>query len=101
MRKEMLLAIITAIIGSSVGFVIINIFSSSTESFVITTLKPSDDSASSESYSNLANPDSEIFNYKSINPTVEVYVGDGSSTVITPTTNENNNTPSDPQNEEQ
>ena len=83
MKKELLLATVTGIVGAVIGFFIINLFVGSIEPFTITTLRPASDSSSSmEDYSSLAEPNPEIFNYKSINPTVEVYVGNGSSTII-------------------
>jgi hypothetical protein len=85
MKKELFLAVVTAIIGTLVGFFVVSIFAGSTDPFTITTLSPTNgNSTETTNYSNLESPNPEIFNYKSINPTVEVYVGDGSSTIITP-----------------
>ena len=93
MKKELFLAIATGIIGTVVGFTIINIFAGSIDSFSITTLSPSGESTTeAEDYGSLEEPNPNIFNYKSINPTVEVYVGDGSSTTIIPENEPDNNT---------
>ena len=102
MKKELFLAIVTAIVGTVVGFTVVNIFAGSIEPFTITTLYPSGDSATEAAdYSTLEEPNPDIFNYKSINPTVEVYVGDGSSTTIIVPENENqtpeNETPENPE----
>lgn len=108
MKKELFLAIVTGIIGTVVGFTIINIFAGSIDPFSITTLSPSGESTTeAEDYGSLEEPNPNIFNYKSINPTVEVYVGDGSSTTIIPENEpDNNNTdntdnPTDTPEEEQ
>lgn len=102
MKKELLLATVTAIIGATVGFLIINIFASSIEPFTITTLYPSNGATTEEEdYGALSEPNPEIFNYKSINPTVEVYVGDGSSTTIVPEESTNtDNSPETPEEEQ-
>lgn len=99
MKKELFLAIVTAVIGTVVGFTIVNIFAGSIDPFTIITLNPSGDSATeAEDYSALEEPNPDIFNYKSINPTVEVYVGDGSSTTIIPENQTPENSNENPEN---
>ena len=98
MKKELFLAIVTAIVGIAVGFTVVNVFAGSIDPFTIMTLYPSGSSpAGEEDYSALGDPNPEIFNYKSINPTVEVYVGNGSSTIIVPE-NEQPENPENPEN---
>lgn len=72
MKNDLATAIIVAIIGAVIAFVGCNMLTGE--------MLP--DKASIKTISNvegvttLATPDPEVFNYKSINPTVEVYVGD-------------------------
>ena len=67
-QKELLTALITGIIGFVAAFFITNLFVGDTGKVTIPT---TDSSVSTE----LSDPDPEIFNFKSLNPTVEVYVG--------------------------
>ncbi|MBR2709799.1 hypothetical protein IKE72_01830 [Candidatus Saccharibacteria bacterium] len=101
MKKELFLAVVTAIIGTLVGFFVVSIFAGSTDPFTITTLSPANgNSTETADYKNLESPNPEIFNYKSINPTVEVYVGDGSSTIITPEGSQDQNQGDQDQNDQ-
>ena len=68
MRKELFSAIVLAIIGFLVAFFVCNIFSGKIEDFRFKSIDSSIDTS-------LSYPDQEVFNYKAINPTVEVYVG--------------------------
>lgn len=70
MKSHLITMILAFIAGAAVSFVAINIILPATEDFIIKTVDI-DSSAS------LSDPNIEIFNYRAINPTVEVYVGDG------------------------
>lgn len=67
-KKELFSAIALAVIGFLVAFFVCNIFSGKIEDFRFKSIDSSIDMSLSE-------PDPEVFNYKAINPTVEVYVG--------------------------
>lgn len=71
MKTELATAIGTAIIGILIAFFVTNIFIGDIESVDVKTV---DSNISTE----LSEPDAEVFNYKAINPTVEVYVGSDS-----------------------
>lgn len=70
MKNDLATAIVAAITGVLVAYFVSNMvisnFAKSTYS-----VKNVDSSVSTD----LADPDKEVFNYKSLNPTVEVYVG--------------------------
>ncbi len=68
-QKELVTAIITGIIGFIAAFFICNLFVGGIDKVTIPT---TDSSVSTD----LPEPNPEIFNYKSLNPTVEVYVGE-------------------------
>lgn len=68
MQKDLATSIGVAIIGVIAGYFVCNLFVGDIEP---TSVKTVDASITS----NLDNPDPEIFNYKALNPTVEVYVG--------------------------
>ncbi len=68
MKKELITTIFAAIVGTVVAYFICNMFVSPSENVTIKTLE------GNLTYT-LAEPDPEIFNYRAINPTVEVYVG--------------------------
>lgn len=67
-KKELFSAIALAVIGFLVAFFVCNIFSGKIEDFRFKSIDSSIDMS-------LSDPDPEVFNYKAINPTVEVYVG--------------------------
>ncbi len=71
MKTELATAIGTAIMGILIAFFVTNIFMGDIESVDVKTV---DSNVSTE----LSEPDAEVFNYKAINPTVEVYVGNDS-----------------------
>lgn len=71
MKTELATAIGTAIAGILIAFFVTNIFIGDIEPVEVKTV---DSNISTE----LAEPDQEVFNYKALNPTVEVYVGDDS-----------------------
>ena len=69
MKNDLLTSIIAAIAGVLIAFFVTNIFLPATEDFSIKTVEGS---ISTE----LPEPDINVFNYRALNPTVEVYVGD-------------------------
>ncbi len=68
MKTDLATAIGVAIVGALIAFFVTNIFFGDIPDFSYKTVN-------SEIGSDLEDPDPEIFNYKAINPTVEVYVG--------------------------
>ncbi len=68
MKKDLTTAIITAVICIVASYLVCNLFLPALESVSFKTL-------SGDTNYSLAEPDNEIFNYRAINPTVEVYVG--------------------------
>lgn len=71
MKSDLFTSIVVFIVGIIIAFITCNMLLPSIEDFVIKTVNI-DSSAS------LSEPNPEIFNYRAINPTVEVYVGNGS-----------------------
>lgn len=69
MKTDLLTTVVIAIVGALGGFFITNLLMGDIQSVSVKTLE---DGVTSE----LAEPDPEIFNYRALNPTVEVYVGD-------------------------
>lgn len=69
MKTDFLTAIVIAIIGVIGGYFVTSMLAGPIGSVTVKTLE---ESVSSD----LAEPDPEIFNYRALNPTVEVYVGD-------------------------
>ena len=70
MKTDLASAIGAAIAGVLISYFICNMFIGPIEDFTIKTVDSSNINA------DLDNPSPEAFNYKSLNPTVEVYVGD-------------------------
>ncbi len=71
MKNELAATIGTAIIGALIAFFVTNIFIGDIEPVDVKTID-------SNISTGLSEPDAEVFNYKAINPTVEVYVGNDS-----------------------
>ena len=71
MKTDLVTSIGAALLGSVVAFFICNTLLPEIETTSFKKLQ--DDSNSSY---NLAEPNPEVFNYRALNPTVEVYVGD-------------------------
>lgn len=69
MKSELATAIGSAIIGALIAFFVTNLFLGEIEDVDVKTVNAT---VSTE----LAEPDPEVFNYRALNPTVEVYVGD-------------------------
>lgn len=73
MKTELATAIAAAVVGVLISFFICNLFIGQIEEVSFNTLE-------SSTNTDLADPDPEVFNYKSLNPTVEVYVGEEAAT---------------------
>lgn len=69
MKKDLFTAIVAAVVMALVAFFATNALMGPVESVNIKTVE-------SEVDVNLSEPDPEVFNYRALNPTVEVYVGD-------------------------
>lgn len=68
MKKDLLTAVITAIVGVALAYFIVGgVFLKEPAPVVIKTLTTAVDNTVSE-------PNPEIFNYRAVNPTVEVYI---------------------------
>lgn len=69
MNKDLITSIAVAIVGVVISFFVCNLL-------VGDSIKPETVSTVDSSFNiDLAEPSVEVFNYKAINPTVEVYVG--------------------------
>ncbi|MBQ6375350.1 hypothetical protein IJJ37_00205 [Candidatus Saccharibacteria bacterium] len=68
MKFDLSTSVVVAIVGVVVAFFVTNIFLPEIQNFSMKVL-------SSAPSTTLVQPDEEIFNYRAINPTVEVYVG--------------------------
>lgn len=69
MKTDLATAIIAAVIGTLVAFFITDQFLGPISDVTFKTIDSSIDTE-------LIEPDPEVFNYRALNPTVEVYVGD-------------------------
>ena len=69
MKTDLASSIAAAIVGVLLAYFICNLFLGEIEPVTIKTV---DSSVTAD----LVEPNAEIFNYKALNPTVEVYVGD-------------------------
>ena len=69
MKTDLATAIGVAIVGALIAFFVTNLFMGGIEDYPVKTV-------SSEVSTDLEDPDPEVFNYKALNPTVEVYVGE-------------------------
>lgn len=69
MKADLTTSILAAIFGFVIAFVVCNFLVPGISDFSFKTLGTSIDAS-------LAEPDANVFNYRAINPTVEVYVGD-------------------------
>ena len=67
MKSSLATAIATAIVGALIAYFGCNLFMGKIEDVSIKIIKTID--------TDLSDPDPEVFNYKALNPTVEVYVG--------------------------
>ena len=71
MKNDLVTAIAVAILGTVVAYFVANMLIGDIE-------QASVKSITGNFASDVSDPNPEVFNYKSINPTVEVYVGDSS-----------------------
>lgn len=69
MKTDLVTSIGAAIAGVLISYFVVNIFFGEIEDF---TIKSVDPNLTVE----LAQPDEDIFNFRALNPTVEVYVGE-------------------------
>ena len=70
MKQDLVTSIFAAVVGALVAYFVCGMFLPSFDDMSVTIPKL----AAEESFS-LSEPDAEIFNYRSVNPTVEVWVG--------------------------
>lgn len=68
MKTDLATSIIAVVAGVIIAYFVTNIFTPSIDSVTFQVLDESVEAS-------LKDPDNEIFNYRSVNPTVEVYVG--------------------------
>ena len=69
MKTDLATAIGAAVLGVIISYFVCNLFIGELSDFSYKTVESTVDA-------NVETPDPEIFNYKALNPTVEVYVGD-------------------------
>ena len=69
MKADLTTSILAAIFGFVIAFVVTNLLVPGISEFSFKNLENAPDAS-------LVDPDSNVFNYRAINPTVEVYVGD-------------------------
>ena len=72
MKNDLVTSIAIAIMGIIISFVVCNLLTGTIETVSIKTVDSSFNT-------DIAEPNPELFNYKAINPTVEVYVGNNSA----------------------
>lgn len=69
-KAELATTIVAAIAGILIAYFVTGLFIGEIESVSVKTVE-------TEVTADLAEPDQNIFNYKSLNPTVEIYIGNG------------------------
>ncbi len=69
MKKDLLTSIGTALLGAIIAYFICNLFLSPIEGVSFKSIE-------TETTAEISEPSPEVFNYRALNPTVEVYVGD-------------------------
>lgn len=69
-KAELATTIVAAIAGVIIAYFVTGLFIGEIESVSVKTVE-------TEVTADLAEPDQNIFNYKSLNPTVEIYIGSG------------------------
>ncbi len=69
-KAELATTIVAAIAGVLIAYFVTGLFIGEIESVSVKTVE-------TEVTADLAEPDQNIFNYKSLNPTVEIYIGNG------------------------
>lgn len=70
MKSDLFTSIAVFVVGTVVAFITCNMILPGIEDFEIKTIDI-------DSSTSLSDPNAEVFNYRAINPTVEVYVGEG------------------------
>lgn len=70
MKSDLFTSITVFVVGAVVAFITCNMILPGIEDFEIKTIDI-------DSSTSLSDPNAEVFNYRAINPTVEVYVGEG------------------------
>ncbi len=68
MKQDLATSVFAAVIGALVAYFVCNMFLPALEDVTFSTIGETE-------VFNLAEPDTEVFNFRSVNPTVEVYVG--------------------------
>lgn len=71
MKTDLATSIFAAVVGVVVAFIVCNLFLPELEPVSFSSLV----SGGSTDYSSLVEPSDEVFNFRALNPTVEVYVG--------------------------
>ena len=71
MKTDLATSIVVAVVGVIAAYFVCNLFIGPLESFSFSTLDPT-----SNVSAEVEQPNPEIFNYRALNSTVEVYVGD-------------------------
>ncbi len=74
MKADLATSIVVAVIGGAIAFFVANLLIPGFSDVQFKTISGKAD------YS-LADPDPEIFNYRALNPTVEVYVGENTTSI--------------------
>ncbi|MBQ6487430.1 hypothetical protein IJI89_03345 [Candidatus Saccharibacteria bacterium] len=105
MKQDLATSIFAAVVGALVAYFVCGMFLPSFDDMSVSITKL----ANEESFS-LMEPEAEIFNYRSVNPTVEVWVGDCKNLgdngicndeIVTDNTNNGQNNNQDEQQEEE
>ncbi len=89
-KAELATTIVAAIAGVIIAYFVTGLFIGEIESVSVKTVE-------TEVTADLAEPDQNIFNYKSLNPTVEIYIGsdDTQTSIETSTDTDTDDTNSD------
>ena len=69
MKTDLFTSVVAAVAGALIAFFVCNIFLSPIEDVTYKTVNDAVDAT-------VVDPDPEVFNYRALNPTVEVYVGE-------------------------
>ncbi len=70
MKTDLVTSITAAVLGAVIAFFVCNLFLPARENVSIKTLENADSNYT------LSDPNVDVFNFRALNPTVEVYVGD-------------------------
>ena len=69
MKSELFTAIVAAVAGVLISYFVCNLFIGEIEPVPVKTVE-------NEISTELSDPNPEVFNYKALNPTVEIFIGD-------------------------